>query len=103
LQKSATEGQHLTKVDRDNDIVKPKTLDPRVGPAIVKRRNEMVPKMTQKDLAAKCNTKDNIIAQYERGDGTPDQALLGNIERVLGIKLRGDDIGSPRTFGPKKK
>jgi len=100
--KAATEGQHLTKVDRADEIIKPKTLDPKVGPAMVKRRNEIEPKMTQKDLATKVNAPASTIQAYESGKAPPDQQLLAKLERVLGIKLRGSDIGSP-LGGPKKK
>jgi len=91
--RSDPEGQHLTKVDRSDEIIVPKKVDASVGKAIQKGRQDKG--LSQKDLATKINEKPTIVNEYESGKGTPNQQILSKMERVLGIKLRGKDIGAP--------
>ena len=40
---------------------------------------------------------------YEAGKAlNPNQQILMKLERALGVKLRGKDIGAPLSIGPKK-
>ncbi|KAI5805831.1 multi protein bridging factor 1-domain-containing protein [Geopyxis carbonaria] len=85
----ATEGQRLTKVDRENEVAPPPKIDQSVGKAMAKARQAKVPPMTQKDLGQKVNEKPSVINDYEGGRAVPNQQLLGKLERALGVKLRG--------------
>lgn len=96
----SSEGQRLTKIDRDNEVAPPAKVTMEVGRAIQKGRQ--LKNFTQKDLATRVNEKQNVINDYEAGRAVPNQQLLGKMERALGIKLRGKEIGQP-LGGPKKK
>lgn len=98
--KGDPEGQRLTKIDRENEVAPPPKVDMSVGKAIQKGRQDK--KLTQKELATKINEKPQVVNDYEAGRATPNQQILGKMERALGLKLRGKDIGSP-LGGPKKK
>ncbi|KAF3933167.1 hypothetical protein ABW19_dt0208390 [Dactylella cylindrospora] len=94
------EGQHLTKVDRSDDIAPIAKVSANVGKAMQQARLAKEPTMTQKDLATKINEKPSVINDYESGRAIPSQQVLAKLERALGVKLRGKDIGQP--LGPKK-
>ena len=44
---------------------------------------------TQKELATKINEQQKVIGDYEAGRAIPNNQVLGKLERVLGVKLRG--------------
>lgn len=59
--------------------------------------------ISQKDLATKINEKPQIVNDYEAGRGIPNNIILGKMERVIGIKLRGKEIGQPLAPPTAKK
>ncbi|KAI8893806.1 hypothetical protein BC833DRAFT_607137 [Globomyces pollinis-pini] len=101
-QAKGTEGSKIAKVDRNTDdgVFEVVKVAPTVSKAIADARRAK--ELTQKELATKINEKPQIVNEYESGKGTPNQQVLAKMERVLGVKLRGKDIGSPLVRGPKK-
>ncbi|KAK5099157.1 multiprotein-bridging factor 1 [Exophiala xenobiotica] len=96
------EGQHLTKVDRADGPVPVKTVGLEVGKAIAERRQKMNPPLNREQLATKVSLGPSVVAAYENGTAKPEQKHLISLEKVLGIKLRGNNIGGS-LFGPKKE
>ncbi|EPQ27979.1 uncharacterized protein PFL1_04306 [Pseudozyma flocculosa PF-1] len=92
--------QRIAKLDRENEVAPPPKVAPSVGKAIQQGRQAL--NLTQKDLGTKIMEKPQVIAEYESGKAIPNPQILGKMERVLGVKLRGKDIGAP-LGGPKKK
>ncbi|KXJ23552.1 endothelial differentiation-related factor 1 [Exaiptasia diaphana] len=98
--------QHSThkdtaKLDRETEELHHEKLSLDVGKLIQKGRVEK--KLTQKELATKINEKPNVIMEYEQGKAIPNNQILGKIERVIGIRLRGKDKGRPLEQGGKGK
>ncbi|KAG8684691.1 multiprotein-bridging factor 1 [Ceratobasidium sp. 395] len=91
--------QKIAKLDRDNDVAPPPKILPSVGKAMQTARMEL--KLSQKDVAAKINEKQSVLQDYESGKAIPNPQILGKLERALGVKLRGSDIGK-KLEGPKK-
>lgn len=46
--------------------------------------------------------KPQIVNDYEAGRGIPNNVILGKMERVIGLKLRGKERGHPLTPPTKK-
>lgn len=59
--------------------------------------------LSQKDLATKINEKPQVITDYEAGRGIPNNVIIGKIEKVIGLKLRGKDVGKPLAPPDEKK
>lgn len=95
-----TDFNYHSKLDRENDVAPPPKIAPTVGKAIGQARQEKG--WTQKDLGAKINEKPQVIQEFESSKAQPNPQVLAKMERALGVKLRGKDIGAPLS-GPKKK
>lgn len=52
-------------------------------------------------LSQKINEKPQVVNDYESGKAIPNQQIISKLERAVGVKLRGKDMGQP--LGPKKK
>ena len=101
------EGQHLTKVDRSEDIVATKKVPENVAKALQTARaglkNPKGTTMTQKDLASKASVDVAYVAALERpGADWPSQDFVTKIQKAANVKLTGQNVGGPM-FGPKKK
>ena len=84
--KSGSEGQRLTKVDRSDDIIAPNKVPAEIGQNIRNRRSKEGPyKMTQAQLAQKVNAPAKDIQTLESGDAIKNQALLNKVARVLKV------------------
>ncbi|KAJ7197256.1 multi protein bridging factor 1-domain-containing protein [Mycena pura] len=86
-----TDHQRIAKLDRENEVAPPAKIAPSVGRAIQDARQEL--KLSQKDVAQKINEKPSVLQDYESSKAIPNPQILGKLERVLGVKLRGADIG----------
>ncbi|XP_065161491.1 endothelial differentiation-related factor 1 homolog [Atheta coriaria] len=89
---AASNKQHVTtkntaKLDRETEELRHEEISFDVGKTI--QQGRQAKGMTQKDLATKINEKPQIITDYEAGRGLPNNVILGKIEKVLGVKLRG--------------
>ncbi|KAJ3231114.1 Endothelial differentiation- factor 1 [Chytriomyces hyalinus] len=91
----------MGKVENEGEDFKVAKVNLSVSKAI--QQGRQAKNMTQKDLATKINEKQTIVNEYESGKAVnPNQQILGKMERALGIKLRGANIGSPLA-GPGAK
>lgn len=61
----------------------------------------MEKQLSRKDVAQKINEKPSVLQDYEAGRAIPNPQILSKLERVLGVKLRGANIGE-KLGGPKK-
>ncbi|XP_070136429.1 endothelial differentiation-related factor 1 homolog [Drosophila bipectinata] len=95
---AGTNKQHVTtkntaKLDRETEELRHDKIPLDVGKLI--QQGRQTKGLSQKDLATKICEKQQVVTDYEAGRGIPNNLILGKMERVLGIKLRGKERGQP--------
>ncbi|GAM23734.1 hypothetical protein SAMD00019534_069090 [Acytostelium subglobosum LB1] len=86
-------GINARTIEEDEEGIKVPQLKSTVPQAIQRARCNL--KLTQKELAAKIYETQSVVNHYENGTAIPSVAILAKMEKVLGVKLRGKDIGHP--------
>jgi len=92
--------QRIAKLDRENEVAPPPKITLTVGRAIQTARLDK--NLSQKDVAQKVNEKPSVIQDYESGKAIPSPQILGKLERLLLVKLRGSEIGKKLETPGKK-
>jgi len=92
----------MTKVDRSDDIVKPKFVTPEIARHIRDARNAKTPSMSQDDLARKSRLTPAIIKEHESGKAQYNQAHIDKISKALGVFLTGANAGKITPAGLKE-
>jgi putative transcription factor len=73
------------KAASDDDVKKTKYVSKVTSDAVRTARCEK--KLTQKELAQKCNMDAAIVNEVERGGGVYNAAHINKIQTVLGVKI----------------
>ena len=82
---SSLENVGVYKAASDDDMKKTKYVSKATSDAVKTARCEK--KLTQKELAQKCNMDAAIISEVERGGGVYNAAHINKIQTVLGVKI----------------
>jgi len=88
---------HAIKVeqlaDQGETRLEMKMIDTKAVSAVIKKRCEL--KLTQNELAVKINVSPNIIKSLEQNKEQHNPGLLSKLQKALGVKLLGTNIGEP--------
>jgi ribosome-binding protein aMBF1 (putative translation factor) len=81
----------IERIDNSDEKLSVKMIDSKVVEIIKKRRCEL--KLTQKELANKTQIPEAVLKNLEQGKEKHNPPLLTKLQRGLGIKLLGQNIG----------
>uniref|UniRef100_A0A7E4W8Q2 HTH cro/C1-type domain-containing protein n=1 Tax=Panagrellus redivivus TaxID=6233 RepID=A0A7E4W8Q2_PANRE len=93
-------GVSAVKLDNETEELHHDRVPLSLGRTIQQARQAK--EITQKDLATKINERIQVVQEFENGKALPNAQVLGKMERILGVKLRGKEIGKPLGAAPAK-
>lgn len=88
---SSVTGMNTKKLDEETEVLAHERVSSDLKKLIMQARLEK--KMTQAQLSQLINEKPQIVQEYESGKAIPNQQIIMKLERVLGVKLRGQALG----------
>ncbi|CAI4228063.1 unnamed protein product [Auanema sp. JU1783] len=94
-----TSNKNTLRLDEETEELHHERVSLSLGKAMQQAR--AAKEWTQKDLSTAINEKPQVVSEYENGKAVPNQQILNKLERALGVKLRGKDIGQPLAPKPK--
>jgi putative transcription factor len=83
----------LDNIDSSETKLSLKMIDSRSVEAVKRKRCDL--KITQKELANKAQVPETVIKSLENGKEQHNPQLLTKLQRALGVKLLGQNIGEP--------
>ena len=83
----------LDNIDSSEAKLSLKMIDSRSVDAVKRKRCDL--KITQKELANKAQVPETVIKSLENGKEQHNPQLLTKLQRALGVKLLGQNIGEP--------
>jgi putative transcription factor len=86
----SSKSSEMRKLDESSDIGKIKKVNSKISQAIISGRTNK--KMNRKELATKINVKPIVVEEFETGKAKYCIKTINKLERVLGIKLTGEEF-----------
>ena len=83
----------LSKIEQEDETFVIEKVSRSVQKALQKGR--LSKNLKQSDLAKRCNVKPQLVNDYESGRAKPNPTILRKMQRILGVKLLGKNIGDP--------
>ena len=80
------------KADNTDERLSIQLIDTKIVREVIKARSALG--LSQKDLATKINVQESVIKSLEQNREKHNPTLLNKLQKVLKVKLLGDNIGS---------